>query len=278
MNSNKKNNKTEFIEYFSDYYNLRNLKEEWDMPIHSHNVYELYYLFNGHVQYNIDGEIYDISGGDLVFIPPNVLHKTTSLSLEHQRFVINFKKESVPKNILSAINKAFETNCLKVPHKKRTQIERMFIEINEEIEINDEYSKENVDLGLRRLLIFIIRNAPKMMEERVKSVPVFVNDIVEFIKLNYHDDISLAVIAKHINMNEAYISRKFKEIVGRGISEYINVVRIEMAIKLLLQTNFSVTRIATDVGFNNSSYFASVFEQMIGVTPKKYRTINKADK
>ena len=275
--SMNKDNKTELIEYFSDYYNLRNLKEEWDMPIHSHNVYELYYLFDGHVQYNIDGEIYDISEGNLVFIPPNLLHKTTSLSLEHQRFVINFKKESVPENILSQLHNAFEVNCLKVPQKKRAQIERMFMEINDEIGIDDEYSKDFVDFGLRRVLVFIIRNAYKMKVEKIKSIPVFINDIVEFIKLNYYDDISLPIIAQHINMNEAYISRKFKEIVGQGISEYINVVRVEMAVKLLLQTNFSVTRIATDVGFNNSSYFASVFEQMLGVTPKKYRMMNKTE-
>lgn len=272
-----KNNKTELIEYFSDYYNLRSLETEWDMPIHSHNVYELYYLFDGHVQYNINGDIYDIVEGDLVFIPPDVLHKTTSISLGHQRFVINFREESVPSNILADIKDVFDVNCLKVPQKKRAQIERMFIGINDEIAINDKYSKENIDLQLRMLLVFIIRNAARMKDEKVKSTPVFINDIVEFIKLNYQDDISLPIIAQHINMNEAYISRKFKEIVGKGISEYINIVRVEMAINLLLHTNFPVTRIATDVGYNNSSYFAFVFEQMMGVTPKKYRTMNKSE-
>ena len=268
-------NDYEVIAYSTDYYNRRNWKQAWDMPLHIHDVHELYYLYEGNVQYNIDGNIYDVSAGSLVFIPKSVAHKTTAISLKHDRFVINFRDNSDLKEIFEKVKAVFKSNCICVPFEKRNGLERIFIEIQKESEINDEYSQGCLKNAVHKLFVYIIRNFSNITNEETKSVPAFVNFIAEYIKSNYHDEITLPEMAKIVGMNEAYLSRKFKEYTGTGINEYINVVRVGEAVKLLLNTDYSIVRISNEVGYNDSSYFAMMFKRLIGITPKKYRKQNE---
>ena len=53
--------------------------------------------------------------------------------------------------------------------------------------------------------------------------------------------------------------------------EFLNSIRIKESKILLETTNYSITQIATIVGFSNQSYFSETFKQKIGVSPSNYR-------
>ena len=73
------------------------------------------------------------------------------------------------------------------------------------------------------------------------------------------------------NVSVSYLSRKFKQIIGMGISEYIQMYRINIAKKLLVQSDESILSISSKCGFNDSNYFSSVFKRKEGISPLKYR-------
>lgn len=52
--------------------------------------------------------------------------------------------------------------------------------------------------------------------------------------------------------------------------DYVNQYRIEQACHQLLTTDFPITEVAFNCGFNDSSYFIKVFKKYKGTTPKKY--------
>ena len=58
---------------------------------------------------------------------------------------------------------------------------------------------------------------------------------------------------------------------------YIIRRRIDEAQSLLLTTNLTITAIAMECGYNNSNYFQSVFKNIVGMTPGKYRKMWKQD-
>ena len=64
---------------------------------------------------------------------------------------------------------------------------------------------------------------------------------------------------------------RFKKSTGFGFSEYLTQVRMANAIYLLEHPGASVTDVAYQCGFNDSSYFAAVFKSIYGITPKKYQ-------
>ena len=58
---------------------------------------------------------------------------------------------------------------------------------------------------------------------------------------------------------------------GRSANEYINKIRLEKAIQLIVNTNMPFTEIAEKVGFATSSYFSTAFKQYTGETPTQYK-------
>jgi len=102
------------------------------------------------------------------------------------------------------------------------------------------------------------------------------DEITKYIQENYKNhDLSVAKIADEFNMNASYLSKFFKKHVGEGLLNYIHTIRIEKSKKLLEDDNLSIKEIADMVGFYNSDAYIRTFKKIIGITPGKYRGINK---
>ena len=88
--------KGEILNYLKDYYVEREIKPvPVTMPVsHYHSNFEMYYLIKGKVRYFIDNTTFDLCPGDLVLIPPNIIHKTSVIDDgPSERLLIWFTKE-----------------------------------------------------------------------------------------------------------------------------------------------------------------------------------------
>jgi|GEM_PF-612851 len=105
--------------------------------------------------------------------------------------------------------------------------------------------------------------------------------IIEYIKKNITQKITLAQIAKLVHMNESYISRLFKNETGVNITSYINLLKMGQAIELLKDPNVMVKEVANKLGFDEQSYFNRIFNKYLSSSPsefkKKYKKSIKID-
>ncbi|GHC07411.1 helix-turn-helix transcriptional regulator [Cerasicoccus arenae] len=92
-----------------------------------------------------------------------------------------------------------------------------------------------------------------------------------YVQAHLAESLSLENVAGAIPMSSAAFSRKFKSVMGQTYTDYIQAVRLERAIPLLLRTNRTVLDIALDCGFGSVEQFHRVFKQRMGVTPLAYR-------
>ena len=92
-----------------------------------------------------------------------------------------------------------------------------------------------------------------------------------FIQENLDRKISLREIAKVVGLSAPYFSTIFKEEMGENLSRYINRLRVEMAGKLLLETDLSLSEIASECCFEDQSWFSKTFKSFTGLSPGKYR-------
>jgi two-component system response regulator YesN len=104
----------------------------------------------------------------------------------------------------------------------------------------------------------------------VKHVDVIYRAI-DYIKKNYMKKITLEEVASHVYLSPAYFSKIFKEEMKTNFNNYLNLVRIEMSKKLLLDDSMSLVDISSYVGYEDQSYFSKVFKKMVGISPGKYR-------
>ena len=94
---------------------------------------------------------------------------------------------------------------------------------------------------------------------------------IDFIRKNYNRDLSLELLAANCYCNPSYLSHIFKQKMKMGIIDYVHQVRVDQAKNLLDITNYSITEIATLIGFQDSGYFTRVFKRITGFTPSTYK-------
>ena len=95
--------------------------------------------------------------------------------------------------------------------------------------------------------------------------------ILNYIHTNYHEKISITTLCELVNLSEGHFCRMFKQMMRRTPIEYINYYRIQNAAQLLRQTNRKLLDVALSVGFDNLSYFHSLFKKHLNCTPLEYR-------
>lgn len=83
---------------------------------------------------------------------------------------------------------------------------------------------------------------------------------------------SLAETAEHFYHSPNYISSIFSSETGETIKNYIISVRIDIAKKLLAETQKSIYEIATEVGYKNPQHFSIMFKKHVGMTPLVFRS------
>lgn len=94
---------------------------------------------------------------------------------------------------------------------------------------------------------------------------------VKYIKENYDKPLTAEILAELVNLSPVYFSYLFKKNIGVNMTDYITEYRMEIAKKLLFETEMSVYEIAVTVGFQDQRYFSKRFKHIVGKTPTEYR-------
>ncbi len=120
-----------------------------------------------------------------------------------------------------------------------------------------------------KLIIEMCTRIRSNIEEKEKNARL---EIVEYINNHCGDyNIDLTLLSDKFDLSTKQISRIIKEITGMSYKEYLTSVRIELARKILIDHDLSVTEASKCVGFMNVSYFIRIFREMTGLTPAVYK-------
>ncbi len=95
-------------------------------------------------------------------------------------------------------------------------------------------------------------------------------DLIDFIKNNLAEDITIDKMCSHVYMSRAHFYRQFKRIFGMPPMDFVIRERISAA-KMHLISASTVTETAYKVGFKDVNFFIRTFKKLEGVTPKKYQ-------
>lgn len=95
--------------------------------------------------------------------------------------------------------------------------------------------------------------------------------VEKYLKDHYQYELKLEDAARHANLSVYYFSKWFKKNFNQTFSEYLSQLRMDIALKLLTQTNLSVKEISYRVGFKDPNYFSKLFKKIVGKSPTDYR-------
>ncbi len=135
-------------------------------------------------------------------------------------------------------------------------------------ELNDQAERSAFDM--MRFVSSMYDNAVSVVKE-VQAPTGIIANVKQYIGEHFHEDINRDDIASFVFITPNYLSKLFRRETGLTLREYINACRIKEAKRLLTTTEQSISEIALDTGFENMSYFSTVFKKACGIGPLAWR-------
>lgn len=102
--------------------------------------------------------------------------------------------------------------------------------------------------------------------------------LVEKEKIYMDENLSLSSVAEQLNISTNYLSQLINSLSGCSFPDFINRYRVEEAKSCLVHpdfTNYTITAIGLESGFNSKSAFYSAFKKYTDITPTEYREKHK---
>lgn len=241
---------------------------------HYHSSIEIMKVLEGRIKLQIGTCYHECKKGDIIFILPSMLHGATSLTEDAEIQGIVFETSLVNMPILQFdFQEMFHRN------------QRMQYIINEDDDIYEELC-EYMDKILKiygsfsaNSKICIVSYLLQIMGLMIQkfSLEISIHDknyrkllpILQYIDKHYTEKIQISELSKLIHVCDDRMIRLFKEVTSETPVEYILNLRVEYALKLLMEDNLSIAEIAERSGFGSATYMTRVFKQKLGVTPGK---------
>ncbi len=224
---------------------------------HHHKTWELIANLEGDGYMEISGQTIPFSAYTVVCIPPHVEHTKHSAAGFYDTWVwfddfpmmdtdrITVLQDDSDRNITSLINILYSVQYRKEPNKKVVA--------------------ESLLESIQQLILSRLERKP--LDARVDT---FLNDIVHHFQ---NPAFSLDECLTQHGYCSDHMRRLFREQTGKTPHEYLMHLRLKTAKKFLTArdvSNYSVTEIATMVGFNDVSYFSRAFKKATGIAPSDY--------
>ena len=258
------------------------------MPLnHFHPEYEIFFLLHGKRQILYENRPYFLEEGGLALINSGRIHRTSPAPEDenafYERIILYLNKEKIDKydqifpelGFSSFFQQHEGTYALSA--EEREKLTRMFETIMGELKGEQSWSRTLVDLTIMDFFInFWRRNRPEVFfqektERRKRGKFPLVHEVSEYISEHFCEHIPLEAFAERFSVSESYLSRSFKDVMGIGMREYINVLRIRKAQEMMEDSALSISEIAEAVGFDSASYFGRVFMNHLAISPSQYR-------
>ncbi|EPR10499.1 response regulator transcription factor [Ruminiclostridium papyrosolvens] len=113
-----------------------------------------------------------------------------------------------------------------------------------------------------------VKESSKIGNKKLKKE---IAKIVAYVKENLSSELSVATAARVIHISESHFSHLFKSEMGVSFVDYVNRLRIEKAMKLLIETDKNINEISYEVGINSPNYFSILFKKITKMPPNEYR-------
>jgi len=130
------------------------------------------------------------------------------------------------------------------------------------------HSKEQIEQWMLTALEAFMEN---MLQNRSSINVCVINKACEYIAENCRKNISLEEVAQSVHLSHFYFSRLFKQEKGCHFVDYVTKVRVDRAKTMLKDPGYTIMKIASEVGYQDVSYFCRVFRRETSMTPKQYQ-------
>lgn len=271
-----------FVFWIGDFRSFANQS----LSYHWHNEFEYCVVLFGIVVFTIEGKCIELKQGDAIFINANSMHMATQTGKSNAKiFTVSFlptlfvggeRGTIYRKNFQPILQSAVKSFLIEQKIAEGDDIVKLLFELY------DIHTKRLDDFEMLCIsLISRIWSLTLCYIKKHKNTLLSLNidheseqkakDILEFIHKHYAKDIRIEDIVRYTNISRSGCFRHFQQYTNKSPMVYLMEYRLSRAVYLMMRTDKSITQIATECGFSNSSYFGKIFKKKYEMTPLQYK-------
>lgn len=255
-----------------------------DSGIHKHDFYELFFFISGTAYYIINNKKTRIAPGSILLINRNTFHTPIVKpdgNKKYNRYVLSISVDLMDSlcTEITDLRQCFYSNPMNVilltpdPASNKT----ILTLLKQLLEIS---SIHGYGYDVRRKiyiaqLLLVINDISLNLTSHLTSDHVvhslLADSICDYIRQNFHHNLSLDDIAEHFFISKSHLCHHFKKKVGITVNQFILEQRIEYA-KVLISRGQTITEVSKQCGFNDPSTLYRSFKKYTGISPSQYLT------
>ncbi|WNS46041.1 AraC family transcriptional regulator [Paenibacillus sp. MMS20-IR301] len=254
---------------------------------HTHNLFEMNYIYSGTFYQEIQGERFELRQGDLIILNKDVEHSVDKVGKD--AILINFLAKNeffdnsfiykilgdniLGKSIASILTNATRENKFLLFHTAdhwqiRQTIQNILCETFGSKSTNPEIIKAYLTILFSRLLES--DSYEMFMKKMVKTTNLPVVELLTYIDKNYLN-MTLEQTAQDFGYSPEHLGRIIKKVTGKTFSALLQEQKFKHAALLIQMTDRTIEDISREIGYSNLTFFYKIFFKLYGITPKEYR-------
>lgn len=254
-----------------------------DIHLHWHDHMEWIIVKEGSVMVQVDDVFVQLEKGEIAFVNSKQLHAAQVLNDETELIAIVFNHAIVRNNGLdNTVNLYLSPdmydqlrlpNFLKRGGAYTAKIGEAISRLIHEFETKERGYELLIKSELFKIFGLLFRNYCRFEELSVTSIEKQYNltKLFDYLRENYDKSITIQQAATMVNLSPNHFCKIFKKVTGKTLIEYLNILRINEAERLLMESDMTISDIAEKVGYASITYFGRVFKKFKNVSPSERR-------
>lgn len=241
--------------------------------------HELVFVIQGELEFWEDEQSFNLTTGQTLHLWPGRKHGSSKPMPPDLKFYwIHFEIEAGRSGGYPRNNTALTlTPLITVPQTAHLShpetLERLFrIFLTEQA--NGTLRPLSADLLTTLMLIEVAQQSPDMTDK--EDANVVATWAHTYIRMNFDRTITASKVAGALGYNVDYLGRIYHQTYGCTLTEAIQRRRIDKACEYLLNSNLTISQIASKCAFSDPDYFRRIFKRYMQITPSAYRDENSS--
>ena len=244
---------------------------------HTHDFCEIFLIKEGEVYHHINDKQVLLRQNTLWLVMPEDEHNFRKGKCKKAQLVnIAFSREAL--ELAKSIYKMYSDNSSDVIGTTAQLPVGLNLSILTKISLLARDKTNLFPISRKETLISILLDCFLVLQNQasgVMLVPNWLEKACREIRRRENYMEGLPRFVELANRSQEYLTRCMKKYYNTTPTEYLNGIKLEQAIILLETTDLNILSIIYESGFNNVSYFYQLFKEKYGVTPSRYRIINR---